>query len=204
MPRIFISHSSHDSDLAGDICSDLRCAGYEPWIDSQSIRAGHPIVANIDLAIMRCHHFVVILSRKAIESQWVAQEIICALWEKLSERRRSQIIPALREECEIPLHLRHLQYASFVNGYAVGFAQIYAAIDLPPVEDKWPKDLLPVDQMLLIEQDATHHCDHIRFACAHTLWSIRPDRAKSILENQLGDWREYVGKHAKLLLNRYY
>jgi hypothetical protein len=204
MPRIFISHSSYDSDLADAICGDLRLAGYEPWIDSQSIRAGSPIVASIDSGIMSCHHFVVIISRKAIESQWVDQEITCALWEKLSERRRKQIIPALREPCDIPLHLKHLRYANFANGYAVGFAQIYAAIDLPPVQEKWPSDILPNDQLVSMERDAGHQCDHIRFACAHTLWSIRPDRAKYILENQLGDWREYVSRHARLLLERYY
>lgn len=204
MPRIFISHSSHDSDLADLICGDLRSAGYEPWLDSQSIRAGSPIIADIDSAILNCHHFVVILSRKAIESKWVAQEITSVMWEKLSETRRKQIIPAVRELCDIPSHLKHLRYANFANSYAVGFAQIYAAIDLPPIQDRWPSDLLPADQLIRIEHDAGHHCDHIRFACAHTLWSIRPDRAKYVLENQLGDWREYVGRHARLLLERYY
>jgi hypothetical protein len=175
-----------------------------PWIDSQSIRAGNPIVATIDSAIMKCQHFVVILSRKAIESQWVEQEVTNALWVKLSGRKRKQIIPALREQCELPLYLQHLQYANFTQSYAVGFGQIYAAIDLPPLEDRWPSDLLPPDQLVVVERDAGHHDDHIRFACAHTIWSIRPDRAKVILENQLGDWRDYVGRHAKLLLDRYY
>jgi len=204
MPRIFISHSSYDLDLADSICGDLRSAGFEPWIDTQSIRAGSPIVKSIDEAIMSCHYFLVILSQKATESHWVEQEITGALWEKLSERRRKQIIPAVRERCEIPLHLRHLRYANFTNGYAVGFAQIYAAIDLPPVEDRWPADLLPADQLVELEHGANDHRDHIRFASAHTLWSLRPDRAKPVLENQKGDWREYVSRHAYLLLDRYY
>jgi hypothetical protein len=204
MPRAFISHSSHDSDLAETICGDLRCAGVEPWIDTHSIRAGNPIVASIDAAILQCHYFVVILSAKAIESRWVDQEITGALWQKLSERRRKHIIPCLREPCDIPFHLKHLRYASFSNGYAVGFAQIYAAIELPLAEDRWPRDLIPADQLVSLERDAGHQLDHIRLACAHTLWSIRPDRAKYVLENQCGDWREYVGRHARLLLDRYY
>jgi hypothetical protein len=204
MPRIFISHSSHDSDLADNICGDLRCAGYEPWIDNQSIRAGSPILSTIDSAIMKCHHFIVILSRKAVESQWVEQEVTNALWLKLSEKRRKQIIPALREPCEVPLYLKNLSYANFTMSYAVGFAQIYAAIDLPPIEEKWPQDLLPPDQLVAIERDAGHQYDHIRFACAHTVWSLRPDRAKHVLENHLGDWRDYVARHAKFLLDRYY
>lgn len=204
MPRIFISHSSHDFDLADLICGDLRCAGYEPWVDNQSIRAGSPIVATIDSAIMKCHQFIVILSQKAVESQWVEQEITNTLWLKLSERRQKQIIPALREPCDVPLHLKNFKYANFTASYAVGFAQIYAAIDLPTLEDKWPSGLLPPDQLQALEHDAGHHLDHIRFACAHTLWSLRPDRAKYILENQLGDWRDYVARHARFLLERYY
>ena len=153
---------------------------------------------------MSCHHFVVILSRKAIESHWVEQEITGALWEKLSERRRKQIIPVVRERCDMPLFLRHLRHANFMNGYALGFAQVYAAIDLPPIEDRWPADLLPPDQVVALERDAGDPRDYVRFAIAHTLWSVRPDRAKHILENQKGDWREYVGRHAALLLERYY
>jgi TIR domain len=204
MPRIFISHSSDDTDLADQIAGDLRCAGYEPWIDRQSIRAGNPIVAGIDAAIMSCHYFVVILSQKALESEWVNQEIIEGLWQKLSERRRKHIIPALREACVVPLHLRHIRYADFTSGYAVGFAQIYAAIDLPPAEDRWPIDLIPADQLVSIEHDTGNQLDHIRFACAHTIWSIRPDRAKPFLQSQLGDWRDYVNRHARLLLERYF
>ena len=52
MPRIFISHSSFDSDIADTICGDLRCAGYEPWVDNSSIHAGNPIVDSIDTAII--------------------------------------------------------------------------------------------------------------------------------------------------------
>jgi hypothetical protein len=205
MPRIFISHSSHDQDLAGEICGDLRTAGYEPWMDCQSIRAGSPIIANIDAAITKCHHFIVVLSKKAVESQWVEEEVTSSLWAKLSDRRRKQLIPALREECgDLPLYLKNLRYANFTQSYAVGFAQIYAAIDLPPIEDRWPCDVLPPDQLVALERDACHPHDHIRFAIAHTIWSIRPDRAKYILENQLGDWRDYVNRHARLLLDRYY
>jgi hypothetical protein len=106
MPRIFISHSSHDFDLADTICGDLRSAGYEPWLDRQSIATGSSIIADIDSAIMSCHYFLVILSKKAVESPWVGQEITSALWDRLSERRRKQIIPVLREPCDIPLQLR--------------------------------------------------------------------------------------------------
>jgi hypothetical protein len=101
-----------------------------------------------------------------------------------------------------PVH--PLRHANFSDSYAVGFAQVYSAIDLPPVENRWPADLLPPDQVIALERAAGDHHDLVRFASAHTLWSIRPDRAKHVLENQMGDWRDYVSRHAHLLLERYY
>ena len=205
MLRVFLSHSSHDTDLAAEICGDLRCAGYEPWVDKQSIRAGEPIIAAIESAILRCHYFIVILSRKALESPWVDAEVNGALWDGLSPGRKKCIIPALRESCDLPQKLQQYRYADFTNGYAVGFAQIYAAIDYPPITNRWPEDLIPPDQLVLLEQAAQKDpADHVRLACAHTVWSLRPDRAKLILQHALGDWQTYVHRHADLILKRFY
>jgi hypothetical protein len=70
---------------------------------------------------------------------------------------------------------------------------------------QWPPDMLPADQLVQLERAAREASDdYIRFACAHTLWSSRPDRAKVVLEGAQGDWRDYVKRHAELLLHRYY
>jgi hypothetical protein len=50
----------------------------------------------------------------------------------------------------------------------------------------------------------THHDDYIRIACAHTVWSCRPDRAKPLLEDAKRDEAEVVRDHAKNILARYY
>jgi hypothetical protein len=204
MASVFISHSSHDSDLANRLHDDLRSAGHQPWLADQSLAAGSPIPREISSAIMECHWFVVILSPKAIESEWVEHEITGALWQRLSERRLKHIIPALREACEVPAALSYLRRVDFSNGYVVGFAQLYMAIASPARVASWPPDLLPAAYVSALERDAGGPLDHIRFACAHTIWSIRPDRAKHVLQNHLGDWRDHVVSHAKLLLDRYY
>ena len=74
----------------------------------------------------------------------------------------------------------------------------------PRREVKWPDDLVPLNQLTSIEADAGHHLDHIRLACAHTLWSLWPERAKHVLENHLGDLRDYVARHAQYILEHYY
>jgi len=38
----------------------------------------------------------------------------------------------------------------------------------------------------------THEDDYVRLACAHTVWSFRPDRAKPILEDALHNRRDTI------------
>lgn len=78
------------------------------------------------------------------------------------------------------------------------------AMKLPRNQVRWPDEFIPLSQLTSIEQDAGSEWDHIRLACAHTLWSLWPDRAKHVLENQLGDLRDYVARHARYLLDHYY
>ncbi len=67
------------------------------------------------------------------------------------------------------------------------------------------KELLSDNIINAIEHEARHHdSDHIRIACAHTVWSCRPDRTKPILEDALRDWAEIVKDHARSLLDRFY
>jgi hypothetical protein len=78
------------------------------------------------------------------------------------------------------------------------------AMKHPRAQVRWPLDLVPLDQLIAIERDAGNQWDHIRLACAHSLWSLWPDRTKHVLENQLGDLRQYVARHAQYLLDHYY
>jgi len=67
------------------------------------------------------------------------------------------------------------------------------------------RDLFPREITKAIEQDARQHeADHIRIACAHTVWSCRPDLAKPILEDAKYDWAESVRDHAKGILRRFF
>lgn len=71
--------------------------------------------------------------------------------------------------------------------------------------DKFLAELIPDNIVNAIEHEARHHrSDHIRIACAHTVWSCRPDRAKPILEDAKRDLAEKVRDHAKALLGRFY
>jgi hypothetical protein len=66
-------------------------------------------------------------------------------------------------------------------------------------------ELLSQSVLKLIINDARKHSsDNIRIACAHTIWSCRPDLAKAILVDASDDLSEEVRDHAKALLRKFY
>jgi hypothetical protein len=66
-------------------------------------------------------------------------------------------------------------------------------------------ELLPEETIRNIEHDArTNERDHIRIACAHTVWSCRPDRARPLLEDARHDLAPAVREHSKAILDKFY
>jgi hypothetical protein len=202
MSTVFISHSSHDNAFAKQLSDDLTFIGHSPWIDNIEILPGQSIISAIQEGITRSRHAVVILSKAALESSWVDSEWKEKLWDVV-KNQKMRVIPVLRENLTLPLFLRGLRYADFTASYPVGFATL--CLTLRPMRSQVPPDVLDQDFLHAIEHDARHHeKDHIRLACAHTVWSFRPDRAKSILEDALNDLRDVVRIHAQVLLDQFY
>lgn len=201
MATIFISHSSRDDLFVKQLSEDLTLVGHTPWIDDLDVRPGEPIISAIQDGITRSRHAIVVLSAAAITSKWVDTEWKEKLWDTINNQK-IRVIPVLREACDLPPFLKSLRYADFTKSYAVGFAQL--CITLKPSRSQVP-DVLDIDFLHAIEQSArTHHEDHIRLACTHTVWSCRPDRAKPILEDATHDLRDVVRIHAQVLLNEFY
>jgi hypothetical protein len=201
MATVFISHSSHDDAFVSRLCEDLRLIGHEPWTDDIEVAPGAHIVSSVQDGITKSRHAIVVLSQSAIQSGWVGTEWKERFWDTLSSQK-IRLIPVLLELCAIPTFLRTLRYADFSKSYAVGFAAL--CLTLRPARSQVP-DILDRDFLHAIEHAArTHNEDHIRLACAHTVWSCRPDRAKPILQDALHDQRDVVRIHAQVLLDEFY
>lgn len=201
MATVFVSHSSQDDAFAKQLSEDLDLVGHTPWIDDIDVRPGQSIVSSIQDGISKSKYALVVLSQSAVKSRWVDAEWKEKLWDTITGHK-IRVIPVLREPCDLPLFLRSLRYADFTKSYAVGFATL--CLTLRPARSQVP-DILDRDFLHAIEHAAkSHHEDHIRLACAHTVWSCRPDRAKPILEDALHDQRDLVRLHAQVLLDEFY
>jgi hypothetical protein len=201
MATVFISHSSQDDAFAKQLSEDLKLIGYTPWIDDLEIRPGESIISAIQDGITRSRYMVVVLSTAAVQSGWVDTEWKEKFWD-VAMTQKIGVVPVLRNKCTVPLFLRSLRYADFTASYAVGFATL--CLTLRPTSSVVP-NILDRDFLRAIEDSAkSDERDHVRLACAHTVWSCRPDRAKPILEDALHDLRDIVRIHAQVLLDQFY
>jgi hypothetical protein len=76
-PKVFIRHSNQDIAFAEQLVVDLRAAGADAWLDKTDLGAGD-FQARISAALGDCEWFVVVLTRSALASKWVIQEVNAA------------------------------------------------------------------------------------------------------------------------------
>lgn len=204
MAKIFISHSSEDDGFAAQLADDLSLIGHTPWIDDNEIRPGDSIISRIERGLLEARYVIVVLSQAALKSRWVETEWKEKFWDTITDQR-IKIIPVLKEQCEVPAFLRSFRPADFSRSYAVGLSRLSMTLKHGTLVHQVPDDILNLGTLHAMEHSArTHHENHIRIACAHTVWSCRPDRAKPILEDALNDLAQEVRDHARALLDSFY
>ena len=76
-PKIFVSHSHDDNNFAEKLVKDLNAAGSNAWLDKNELGAGD-FQARINKALANCEWFLLVLSRNALASPWVQQEVNAA------------------------------------------------------------------------------------------------------------------------------
>jgi hypothetical protein len=71
---VFISHSSKDNWIAGQISKEIKALGAETWVDIKDLRGGDEIRRSIKRKIRASQEVIVLLSVNSITSQWVSYE----------------------------------------------------------------------------------------------------------------------------------
>jgi|GEM_PF-7049626 len=111
--QVFISYSSHDKDFASRLCNDLTLYDINVWFDDWSIRPGDSITKAIEGGLRGSQFVLLLLSRAAVESEWVQEELSSSLYSALSSGR-PKVIPLLLEDCDVPVMLRHRKNLDFI------------------------------------------------------------------------------------------
>jgi hypothetical protein len=79
MTKLFISHSSLDDAFVRELRWTLADLKQEVWIDSRELRAGDPLLAEIQKAIEDSSAVAVVVSPNSLQAKWVGKELQHAL-----------------------------------------------------------------------------------------------------------------------------
>jgi hypothetical protein len=94
MSQTFISHSTQDDEVVEAIRHSLGRHRVFGWTDSRRMQPGDSVDPQIEQAIQHASHFVVVLSAKAMDSEWVMKEVEIAKCVR-DEKPGYRIIPIL-------------------------------------------------------------------------------------------------------------
>lgn len=75
----FLSHSSEDKKLVTAVANELGKYGVIPWLDTNELRTGMSLQKALKKSIDKQMTFTIFLSKDALKSSWVEEELLIAL-----------------------------------------------------------------------------------------------------------------------------
>lgn len=140
MPSLFISHTSMDKPFVEKLAKDLKRLGIDVWFDKWEIKVGDSITWKIEEGLRTNDYLGLVLSREALESEWVKSEV-AAVWNLQMRTRKIQLLPIFYRQCDIPLFLADRKYADFRRDYSHGLSELAAVFGIRQIEtisdDNW-------------------------------------------------------------------
>lgn len=131
-PRIFIAYVSEDIVTARRLYRDLKKAGYQPWLDKESLLPGQNWPRSIDRAIEVSDFFIPCFSTHSVLKRGVFQSELRFAMDCAAELPLDDVflIPVRLERCEVPDRIqRQLQHVDLFPDWAEGIAQIKQTVD---------------------------------------------------------------------------
>lgn len=125
---ILISYSHANSTFAEQLAEQIYMNGSNIWIDKWQLVPGDSIYEGIQEALAKATAVIAILSKESVESLWCKREIATAMTRELRDKK-TLVIPALLDDCEIPLFLQDKMYADFRKDFDVGMNSLMTAIN---------------------------------------------------------------------------
>lgn len=113
--QVFLSHAHVDREMIDRLNLWLSGAGLKTWYDAERMRAGQPFPDALAEGIAASKGMIVALSRRALDSGWVASETNLGLFHQNAFRGFS-VIPVRLEPCSLPPGLQAHSAADAFDG----------------------------------------------------------------------------------------
>lgn len=110
--QIFISYARKDARFAGELAEALRDSGIKVWLDADQLIPGQDFFLEIRKAVAESDLLIVIFSKVATASNWIAREA------ELAVQAGIPVAPVILESSaalELPASIRSIQYADLSN-----------------------------------------------------------------------------------------
>lgn len=124
---IFISYSHQDKDFVDVLAAMLVKYKARVWLDRWELQVGDSIISRIQEAIQESDALIVVISKASMQSEWCKKELSAGFLRELEEKK-VLVLPALKEECDMPVFLREKKYADFTKNFNDGLADILEAV----------------------------------------------------------------------------
>jgi len=133
--KIFLSHSSKDKPFVEKLAKDILGLDVEVWLDKWEMKVGDSLFDKIEEGLEASDFLIIILSKNSVNSSWVRKELNAILCDEISSKN-VKVLPALIDDCCIPIFLREKLYADFREDYAIGFQMLSEVITNPTKDNK--------------------------------------------------------------------
>ncbi|MCD4652761.1 toll/interleukin-1 receptor domain-containing protein [bacterium] len=99
---VFVSYAREDAKAAKKLYADLKIAGVQPWLDTESLSPGQKWRVEIRTAIRASRYFLLLLSSKSVQKKGYFQKEIKEALDVLDEFPESDIylLPIRLDECD--------------------------------------------------------------------------------------------------------
>jgi hypothetical protein len=121
--KVFVSHASTDKLFVDRLIADFVARAIPVWYDKLDLRIGESIPGSINAGLAESKYFAIVLSKAAVASKWVQEELNAALMTQVA-KGGTFILPLLIEDCTVPPLLAHRKHADFRIDYASGLAEL--------------------------------------------------------------------------------
>src|SRR6266404_3660180 len=124
----FIAYSDKDETFVDRLAAQLAFRRRHVWVERWELKVGDSILNRIQEPSTAASGLIIVFSKSSVPSAWCQKELSSGLMRRLEEKR-VVVLPALLENCEIPLPLRGKLYADFTASFDAGFNELLHATE---------------------------------------------------------------------------
>lgn len=133
-PKVFLSYSNEDRELAKKITNRLIERNIQVWLDEYEMRIGDSFIDQIRDAITASDYILILISHNSLDSKWITEEINYKIINEFKTRDITTIL-ILLEDCSIPSPLNSFSIVDLSKNFEIGLKNLIEKLYVVPKID---------------------------------------------------------------------